>query len=173
MSSPVLAAGRQNPAPWFKQLWPWLLVTPPIVAVVAGSYMASLAYSAQDPMVVDDYYKEGQAINHDLRRDKVAATLKLSASMRYDAVKGTVAGKLRSAGSMPKGMLTVRLVHPTQPSKDLTISTQLDDDGNFTLPLPMLDRAAWQITLEDRAYQWRLTGVWHWPQQQGTDLNPL
>ncbi|WP_394777450.1 FixH family protein [Undibacterium sp.] len=168
---------NHKPRPWFKQLWLWFLLAPPLVAVCAGSYMAFLAYRAQDAMVVGDYYKEGQAINRDLRRDKAAAGLQLSAALHYDAASGIVAGKLTGsnigADANPAGMLTMKLVHPTQPEKDLLIRTQADSAGNFSVPLPLLDRAQWQVSLEDQAGLWRISGTWNWPQQQETRLSPL
>lgn len=168
-----LAARQQNSIPWYKHLWLWLLLAPPIVAVTAGSYMASLAYKSQDAMVVDDYYKEGKAINQDLRRDKAATALKLSASMAYDPEQGKVTGSLASADTRQSGLVAIRLIHPTQPAKDMTIAAQLEENGKFSFALPMLDRAAWQIVLEDQAHQWRLNGLWKWPQQQHIDLTPL
>ncbi|MES2071202.1 MAG: FixH family protein [Pseudomonadota bacterium] len=173
MSTSHPAIPRAMPLPWFKQLWPWLLLLGPLTSIVAGSYLAWLAYSAQDAMVVDDYYKEGKAINQDLRRDKAAASLKLSALMEYDAAKGQIKGKLNGPGSVKSGMLSVKLIHPTQPSKDLVLNAQLDASGNFKLALPMLDRAVWQVMLEDQAHQWRLNGNWSWPQQTRTELNPI
>ncbi|MFZ6646840.1 FixH family protein [Undibacterium sp. TJN25] len=170
---PALPLENHHPVPWFKQLWLWLLLTPPLISVVAGSYMASLAYHAQDPMVVDDYYKEGQAINRDLRRDKAAAALRLGASLQYDAAAGMVAGRLAGNDAVPAGTLIVKLVHPTQPEKDRTIRAQVDSAGNFAVPLPLLDRAQWQVSLEDQAGLWRISGTWNWPQQQGIKLSPL
>lgn len=171
ISVPISINTKQ--APWFRQVWLWFLLAPPIVAVVAGSYMVSIAFREQDAMVVDDYYREGQAINQDLQRDKVAAALKLNASIQYDAASGIIKGKLSSDQKISTGILTMKLVHPTQPSKDLAIKAQVDESGNFSLALPLLDKAAWQVTLEDQPKQWRLSGVWNWPLQQAIVLDPL
>ncbi|GGC70109.1 FixH family protein [Undibacterium terreum] len=170
----VASAIHQDRArPWFKHPWLWFLLAPPIISVVAGSYMASVAYRSQDAMVVDDYYKEGKAINQDLRRDKAAVALHLNALMNYDAARGIVNGRMNPIKAIHGGNLTVKFIHPTQPSKDLAIATHVDEAGNFSLVLPMLDRALWQVTLEDQEHQWRLSGVWNWPQQQGMELDPL
>ena len=173
MSAQAYAARQHKVVPWFKQLWLWLVLTPPLISIIAGSYMASLAYKAQDAMVVDDYYNEGKAINQDLRRDKAAAKLKLSALMAYDPVQGKITGRLLSPETAQSGLITIKLIHPTQPAKDLTIATQLGENGDFKFSLPMLDRALWQIMLEDQARQWRLSGSWNWPGQQPIDLTPL
>src|SRR3954470_8206083 len=81
--------------PWWKQRWPWLLMLGPAVVVVAGSYTGWLAWSRQDALVVGDYYKQGKAINQDLRRDRLASSLGLSAQIGYDATQGTLNGQLR------------------------------------------------------------------------------
>ena len=48
--------------PWYRQGWPWFLIALPATAVVAGIATLVIAAKTFDGMVVDDYYKEGQAI---------------------------------------------------------------------------------------------------------------
>lgn len=64
--------------PWYAQRWPWLLMLGPALVVVVSSYTIYLAYSRQDAMVVDDYYKQGKAINQDLRRDRAASAMQMA-----------------------------------------------------------------------------------------------
>ncbi len=40
--------------PWYRQFWPWFIMAPPAVAVVAGLLTVYLA-GAEPPMVVADY----------------------------------------------------------------------------------------------------------------------
>jgi hypothetical protein len=65
----------RNAKPWYAQRWPWLLMLGPVLVILAGSYTCWLAFSRQDALVVDDYYKQGRAINQDLRRDRVATAM--------------------------------------------------------------------------------------------------
>jgi len=158
-------------APWYKHRWPWLLMLGPFVVLVAGFVTMWISFSGADALVVDDYYKQGKAINQDLRRDRVAATLRLQFSLRYDAASGKLVGAMR--GLTNESPLTLLLVHPTVPEKDKRMVVTPDAEGNFSLSLPMLERAHWQVQIEDAARSWRLQGDWSWPQQHTIDISPL
>ena len=45
----------------------------PFAVIVAGLFTAWLAVTRADPLVVDNYYKEGLAINQVIARDQAAA----------------------------------------------------------------------------------------------------
>ncbi|MDB5824905.1 MAG: cytochrome oxidase assembly protein [Herminiimonas sp.] len=166
--TPIDEADQEKP--WYAHIWPWLLMLGPVLVIIAGGYTSWLAFSRQDAMVVDDYYKQGKAINQDLRRDRVATSLGLSLQARYDPVKGTLQGRLQSFGAPAAGNISLYLAHSTQPEKDLRLEVQLDPRGEFSVALPMLDRARWQLTVEGARRDWRLLGVWQWPQQQSVDI---
>lgn len=153
--------------PWYAQLWPWLLILGPLTVVIAGSFTMWLAFRSQDALVVGDYYKEGGAINQDLRRDRVAAGLGLSAMLRYDAAKGILSGRVSEHGGMPyAGKLMIRLIHSTLPEKDVALNVQSDGMGHFSATLPMLEMARWQVMIESESREWRLNGVWPWPHER-------
>lgn len=158
--------------PWWKQRWPWLLMLGPAVVVVAGSYTGYLAYSQQDALVVGDYYKQGKAINQDLRRDRLASTLGLSMTLGYDATTGALNGQLRR-GSSDQGRserLFVHLSHATLPEKDIQLVVQPDEFGAFQINLPMLERSRWVVLVEGEKRDWRLAGAWTWPAQRQVTL---
>jgi hypothetical protein len=46
-----------------------------------------------------------------------------------------------------------------------------NSEGQFSLSLPMLERAHWQVQIEDAARTWRLQGDWSWPQQNKIDIS--
>jgi hypothetical protein len=152
-------------APWYRHAWPWLLMLGPFLVILAGGYTSWLAFSRQDALVVGDYYLKGKAINQDLRRERAAASLGLTLGLSYDAASGRLTGRV--AGRTPvQGAMTLRLIHPTRPDRDLTLQLRPDANGAFALPMPMFDMARWQVLLEDGALAWRLEGEWSWPQQR-------
>ena len=158
-------------APGYKHRWPWLLMSGPVVVIVAGFVTMWISFSGADALVVDDYYKQGKAINQDLRRDRVASNLGLQFSLRYDAASGNLVGGVKGlTNQLP---LTLLLVHPTVPQKDKRMVVIPDSEGQFSLSLPMLERAHWQVQIEDAARSWRLQGYWSWPQQNKIDISPL
>lgn len=164
-------------APWWSQRWPWLLMLGPFIVLVAGVYTGWLAFSQQDALVVGDYYKQGKAINQDLRRDRAASALGLEAQLRYDVARGVLTGSVAGlaaagqdtghagAGAIPTRVL-LHLAHATQPERDIKLVLVPAADGTFEAALPMLERSRWQVVLENEARDWRLEGVWHWPAQR-------
>ena len=167
----TLNAIDKQVAPWYKHRWPWLLMSGPFIVLVAGFVTMWISFSGADALVVDDYYKQGKAINQDLRRDRVAATLGLQFSLRYDAASGNLVGGVK--GLRNQLPLTLLLIHPTVPQKDKRMVVTPDSQGAFSLSLPMLERAHWQVQIEDAARSWRLQGDWSWPQQNKIDISPL
>ena len=162
----VLMEQQSKVKPWYAQLWPWLLMAGPFIVVIAACYTGWIAFAKQDALVVDDYYKQGKAINQDLRRDRAATHLGLSAAMRYDPARGELTGKLDAQGVPQSGVLTVHLVHSTIPEKDIKLTVQANSDGVFVATLPMLEMAHWQVMLENEKREWRLKGLWSWPKEQ-------
>jgi hypothetical protein len=139
--------------------------------MVAGAITMWISFSGADALVVDDYYKQGKAINQDLRRDRMAESMGLSLTLRFDAASGTLLGQVH--GIDTTAALSLLLIHPTMPAKDLRMVAMPDDHGNFSITLPLLERALWQVQLEDMARTWRLHGNWAWPQQKNTDIQAV
>ena len=156
--------------PWYMHPWPWLLMLGPFIVIVAGIHTTWLAFSHPDALVVDDYYKQGKAINQNLERDRTAAGMKLDLAVRYDAAAGKLIGTIHSHGKPQTEKLNIQLVHSTLPEKDIKLQAQPDQDGNFSADLPMLDMARWQVLVEGEGHEWRLNGGWAWPQQTSLDI---
>jgi hypothetical protein len=163
--------GKEEAQAWYRHRWPWLLMAGPAAVLVAGFITMWISFSGADALVVDDYYKQGKAINQDLRRDQAAAALGLSASVSYDAAGGVLSGQL--AGAPNVRAVKLLLVHPTVPAKDLRFSVQLSRSGMFSVALPLLERAHWQVQMEDTGRDWRLHGNWSWPEQRSIHIQPL
>jgi len=157
-------------APWYAHRWPWLLMIGPMLVLVGGGTAGYLAWSRPDAMVVDDYYKKGKAINQDLRRDRVASAMRMSFSARHSPAAGTLSGQLSSHGLPLAAPFRIRLAHATMPHKDMVLEAEPDASGRFSVALPMLERARWQVVVEGPHAGWRLAGSWHWPQQEALDL---
>ena len=156
--------------PWYEHRWPWLLMLGPFVVILAGVYTGYLAFSRQDALVVGDYYKQGKAINQDLRRERAASALGLAATRRYDAAHATLTGQVASAGQPYGAPVLLHLAHATQPEKDIKLEVQPDAQGKFSAPLPMFERTRWQVLVENQQRDWRLAGTWIWPAQRAIEL---
>lgn len=153
--------------PWWKQRWPWLLMLGPAIVVCGGVFTGWLAFTRQDALVVGDYYKQGKAINQDLRRDQVATAMGLSVALGYDAASGVLSGRVNRKQTGP---LLLHLSHATQPEKDIKMVLMPDADGVFRVAMPMLERSRWIVLVESARRDWRLAGSWTWPAQRGVAL---
>ena len=100
-----------------------------------------------------------------------AVRLGLQLALRYDPASGRLSGSIAGAGHAVEGPLLLRLVHSTRPEKDLLLPLVADAGGNFSVSLPMLDMARWQVMLDDQDRSWRVGGVWPWPQQPAVTLS--
>lgn len=162
---------NSRPEPWYRHRWPWLLMAGPVAVLIAGAITMWISFSGADALVVDDYYKQGKAINQDLRRDRQAAAMGLSLSLRFDAASGALLGQVR--GFSQRSALRLSLIHPTIPEKDLKLEAVADEQGRFAVALPLLERALWKVQLEDVTRIWRLRGSWAWPQQKDIDIQAV
>lgn len=143
--------------PWYRQFWPWFIIAIPASSVLVGSLMLTLAIRNPDPIVVDNYYKEGLAINRQLDRQRIAAELGIQALVRFDAERGLLSIEALEAGRL-RGPLKLSLIHPTLAGRDRVSQLEADGQGRYTLPLSGSGNNRWHIALESEAEGWRLEG---------------
>jgi uncharacterized protein len=41
--------------PWYRQLWPWLIIAPPLASVIGGVGLLIIAIAGSDPVVTQDH----------------------------------------------------------------------------------------------------------------------
>ncbi len=162
--------------PWYRHRWPWLLAIAPTAALVGGIFTFWLAATTNNAMVVDDYYREGRAINQQLARDRQAAALGLQAVL--SSGDAAAAGK-RTDGAAPApgrsgdvGAIVVRLtgngdvawpetvmlriVHATRAELDLAIVMHHAGGGVYRTDGVLPGNGRWQVHIEDPQRTWRL-----------------
>jgi uncharacterized protein len=150
-----------NPAPWYSEPWPWILMAGPIAAIVAGIVTYAVALNSENPLVAGNYYKEGLGINRVLEREQQARLLGYRAQLSFSS-DGTVRVRLSGMGQMPNE-LRLRLIHPTQGSRDHQVSLAARGAGIYEGGLNQADISStskWYFHLEDAAGTWRIAGEW-------------
>lgn len=162
MMEPVLSK------PWYREPWPWFLISLPATAVIAGLITVWIAVTSADGLVVGDYYKAGLAINQTLARDEAARALALTATLRLesDALALTLAGRLQTYPDQ----LSLTLAHPTRQGMDQTLMLSHAGGGRYRTSLPAMPAGKWHAQLADTASTWRLSGVLHTPFSQPVTL---
>lgn len=147
--------------PWYRQFWPWFIMAPPAVSVIAGLLTFYLAGSAPS-MVVDDYGRIAMATRQRAEREQRAAALGLGARINF---LGSTAQNQRSVTvtlsqatgdtSWPE-RLKLDLVHPTLDERDAT-SVLVGSGGRYTGTINN-PQGRYYISLMDIDGTWRLTG---------------
>jgi hypothetical protein len=150
------ANGVPDP-PWYRERWPWILMAGPAVVVVAGIVTAWLAIRSDDGLVVEDYYKQGLAINQTLGRSDAAGRLGFQAELHLTDNRIRVL----LGGPAVSGALTLRLVHPTRAGMDQSVDLAAVEPGVYEGRLRPLQPGRWHVVLETR--DWRLAGDWVLP----------
>ena len=97
--------------PWYKQFWPWFLIAVPLITLVMGGVLLKLAISTEDSLVVDDYYKEGKAIN--ARLDKEAIAKRKNITTELTITDGSIAVKFHSGIPQEGNALKLNFYHVT------------------------------------------------------------
>ena len=143
--------------PWYREPWPWILMSGPFAVVVAGLVTAWIAVATDDPLVVDNYYKEGLAINRVLERDHAAAQRGYRAELMLSD-DGTRVRAHLSGG--PAERLRLTLVHPTRAEMDRSVELHLLQDGWYEGEIGSGAAPRWRVVLEDEPATWRLAGEW-------------
>ncbi len=143
--------------PWYREPWPWILMSGPFTVVVAGLVTAWIAVANEDPLVVDNYYKEGLAINRVLERDQAAAQGGYRAELMLSQDRARVRAYL--SGAAPE-RLRLSLVHPTRAELDRSVELRPLQAGWYEGEIELAAAPRWRVVLEDGQGAWRLTGEW-------------
>ena len=141
--------------PWYRQFWPWFLIVLPGTVVVAALWTLVIANRYADDLVVDEYYKEGLAINRQLVRQQRAEQMGLQAVLVND--KGTLSVSMGATMSEPQLRLT--LSHPMEAQRDITLPLTLQGDGLYQVKLPVAIEGRWHWIIDaGDGSEWRLDG---------------
>ena len=104
--------------PWYKQFWPWFLILLPLCAVVASINLLFTALDNSDSLVAEDYYKEGKAINMDLRKINYAKQI----GMQYQAkIDDNMVEITQHGGPAYTAALNIDFYHRTIKESDIRL----------------------------------------------------
>ncbi len=146
---------REDTQPWYRQFWPWFLIALPAFVVVAGINMVFIAHEGADDLVVDEYYKNGLAINRKLEKKQRAEELGISADI---ALAGSDV-VITTRGPVQAEQLTLLLSHPLESNRDFEVALVESTPGEYRgrLQSPVAERWHWTLIYEGEE-AWRLDG---------------
>ena len=153
MNSAALDSG-----PWYRERWPWILMSGPAAVLVAGAITTWVAFATSDGLVAQDYYKQGLAVNKVLAKEEAAARLGLNARIELPGDRHRIVVSL--AGAQPPE-LRVRFAHATRSGFDLALSLIRVGEGRYEAAVPQdLPPGRWNVQIETAKGDWRLAGEW-------------
>lgn len=140
--------------PWYRQRWPWLLMAGPAIVVVAGFATAYIAWSTDDGVVAEDYYKRGLLINKSLARGARGAELQVGAIVHVGADGAVRVDVTGLPGAAVPAAVTLRLIHATRAGLDRVAVLARDADGAFRGRIEPPPPGRWLVSVETDG--WRL-----------------
>jgi hypothetical protein len=132
--------------PWYRQFWFWFIFGPLIFIIIFCAFTVSIAYRYSDDVVTDSYYKTGVMINQKLQQDERAASLDLSARVKFDSATGEVLVSLKGNGALPK-QLMLFLDNPVKSAKDESLLLKEIGLGEYRGELPTALEYSWYLSL--------------------------
>jgi hypothetical protein len=184
MNTSPFEAGQSGRAPgesmpWYRQLWPWLLMAPPAASVMGGLALAYLAVRAPLALSVEDYADIEAITAREFSADAAAAALGLAADVeltRQADGSARVELVLSSAGERASGAsanasrttvfapaeraLVLGLRHPADPKLDRRVP--LTRIGDRYTAVVQLAPARYAVELGPPTGGWRLAGMLAW-----------
>lgn len=155
---------------WYKQFWPWFLITIPAISFMLGGMMLYLATSGQDTLVSDDYYKEGKAINVDLGKIEQARTLGLAADLR--AFENKVVLTFTKNSPPDNSAIKLSFFHTTIAEQDFSIMLIKSPKGEYVGELPKDASGRWRITVSAFDESWKMQRKIALPNSSSIQITP-
>jgi hypothetical protein len=137
--------------PWYRNPWPWILMAGPAAVLIAGAVTTWMAVASSDGLVVDDYYKQGLAINKVLAREDAARAHGITANILVH--EGVL--RVTLIGAAPQALFA-QLVHATRAGYDQRLRLAPAGAGVYEAELPPLPPGHWRIVIEDPRASWRI-----------------
>ena len=156
--------------PWYKQFWPWFLIAVPVITVIMSGFLIHFATSTQDTLVIDDYYKEGKAIN--ARLDKVEAARRLNITTDLMVDDNRVSVKFHSGIPQEGTALKIAFYHVTLAERDTELLLTRDATGVYRGTTEAELDGKWRISLTPIDEAWKIQNTVLLPQSQKIAFNP-
>lgn len=159
-----------TPPIWYKQFWPWFLLSIPAAAILLSMLMITLAIKGKDALVSDDYYKDGLAINRELAKDHQASKLGIEAKILHTE-QGMLSVEFSNSFDIQPPFLILKLIHPTVAGQDQQV-TLMPSNNRYSVRLPEPLSGRWNIHLLAHDTSWRVKGKLSLPSTDWTPLQP-
>ncbi|WP_233998972.1 FixH family protein [Microbulbifer pacificus] len=166
------------PAPWYREPWFWLVMSPLVLVIAVSFVMVSIAVRHGDDVVSDTYYKESRLYHFSAEQDQRARELGLAGVLLFLPEDRIVTLDLRGQLEYPEKLL-LSLSHPVEADLDTHILLEQESIGRYRgrVEAPLQHRWYVQVIPElnpdaFREAPWRLKGEINFDIGNGVPLKP-
>jgi hypothetical protein len=156
LHDPARAKASTGSVPWYRQFWPWFVISLPASAVIAGLTTVWIAVTHQQDLVQDSWYKDGVAINQHLDRQREARRLGIVLTLQRPDTGGRIEGQLAGQLATLPPLLSLTLLHPTLPDRDVAITLALMPDGRYAATTGTLHEGRYRAQLSAPGDNWQV-----------------
>ncbi|WNK19640.1 FixH family protein [Halomonas piscis] len=158
--------------PWYKQFWPWFLISILLSSVAFGTLYAIFSIKYYDGVIEQDYYEHGKEINMVLAKQTRARELGLAGDLRVDPLTSDIVVDLE--GERRPDVLDLKLIFPTENDHDQTFTLEHVREGRYIAQGPDNLQYRWYLQLQPVADdpEWRLVGEARFPTEDSIELHP-
>ncbi len=163
---------REDTLPWYKQFWPWFIISLPGSVVIASIITINIAINTNDGLVSDDYYKEGRAIHKTAYTAAKARALGIEGELEYEAETGAIRVRLQQpVPGETRAALALDIIHPTMPNRDQSVSLTPVGNVEYVGRVEPMGPAPWKIELRPEDKSWRISGRLNLPDSNAARIN--
>lgn len=158
---------QQDTKPWYKQLWPWVLIAIPVITALKAVHTVIVMQQHKPEIVIDDYYDAGKSINLQLAKYREAALRNLDASI---LIAGNKAIVRFTENKIMDESIHLDFYHPTLGSHDFAVDAERSGELLYVATLPITPDGRWRLTVSDQSQEWRLRANVTLPAEQEIKL---
>ena len=156
--------------PWYKQFWPWFLISVPLISMVLSITMFRLASNTTDSLVIDDYYKEGKGINLELTKVQEAKVRNIETKLSIN--KNRVELVFESGLPTDGTALTMQFQHATLKDRDFSVLLTRNANQHYSAAIENPIDGKWKVTLMSLDQQWKFHQTIALPRQDVITFKP-
>lgn len=147
-----------RPTPWYRQFWPWLILTILAWGMISSSITLSVALRNPPQMMTGDYQRLGKVLVDTHERADRAEALGLAGRLSIDAAAWTLQLQAADPATLPEVLLLLAQ-HPTDAGRDRQFLLRRDADGRYTAAAEGVPRRG-RIIVSDLEQSWWISSAY-------------
>ncbi len=157
--------------PWYKEPWPFILISITGLGVVAGSTLAYIGLSNPPEIVSGDFEQLGRGLTDTNIRTAQARSLGLSGLMVINGQEARLEISALDAEGLPETLL-IQFQHPATSEQDRILVAQRRSAGVYSGSLDEAPHPRSRIVVADLPQSWWLAGRLHGDPTGEINLEP-